>query len=269
MAIKTPTKAPAAKKSAAPPAGTAVAVRQNNSVVSIKERLAEQAALAASKTAPATGVNIRVTQDKQFRLPNGVQTREPQRFVIVDFNSRNNYYNDTYDANSLSPPDCFALGDNPLQLVPHATAPAKQSTSCNSCPMNQFGSAGAGKACKNTRQLVVTDPDSPDGPLWVLNVSPTALKAFDAYVNDVVRIFGMPPVGVVTTVSFNDAVTYAQLVFSDPEANPHVEAHAARQDEARQLLERLPDYTDAVHAKLQGGTAAKPRTGARPAIARR
>ena len=48
---------------------------------------------------------------------------------------------------------------------------------------------------------------------------------------------------VVATVGFNPNETYAQLVFSNPQPNPNVGVHLARQEEAREMLAREPDVS--------------------------
>ena len=45
---------------------------------------------------------------------------------------------------------------------------------CASCPYNQFGSDGAGKACKNMRRLYILMSGKPD--IYLLTVPPTSLK---------------------------------------------------------------------------------------------
>lgn len=252
----------AKKPAAAKPAKNEVAVRKSTAVgavVDVKAKLAEMMASQEGKTAPVGGNKIRVTQDKQFALPDGSKTREPLRLVVVDFNSRNEYYEGEFDKNNPTPPACFAIGDIPVKLVPSANSPEKQSDACLGCPMNEFGSKGAGKACKNSRVLAVLPPDAePDTPLWLLQVSPTAIKSWDGYVKDVSRVFGTPPIGVVTTVSFSDS-DYAQLSFSEPEPNENIEACLARVDEARQLLTEEPDVSN------YGQEAAKPAAKKAPA----
>lgn len=67
----------------------------------------------------------------------------------------------------------------------------------------------AAKACKNSRLLALLPVDADDEtPIMVLKVSPTALKAFDSYVASVARSFQLPPLGVVTEIGFDEAVTY-------------------------------------------------------------
>lgn len=243
--------------------GTAVATKKptSSAIVSIQEQLKAQVAAQASKIAPPSGINIRITQDKKFQLPDGSKVDGPLDLVIVDFVSRNTFYEGAYDPNNISPPACFAIHPEPKQMVPSDNSPAKQSDDCASCPMNQFGSAGKGKACKNSRVLAVLPPDADaDTPMWLLQVSPTALKGFDGYVGSVARTFQTPPIGVITSVDFNPNETYASLTFGDPRPNENLAVHFARQAEAKELLMAEPDVSG------YGQEPAKPaRAPARPA----
>lgn len=246
--------APAKKTASAAKPSTAVAVKKpsGGAIVSIQETLKKQAQELNDKVAPASGITIGVTQAKEFRLPTGEKVDELQ-VVIVDFTSANYFYEGAYDKDNISPPACFAIGTNPLQLVPSDNSPAKQNDTCKGCPMNEFGSSGAGKACKNTRVLAVLPPDATEEtPVWLLKVSPTAIKAFDSYVRSVAAAFQMPPIAVVTTLSFDPNSDYASVRFSDPQPNENLAAHFGRQDEARKLLAEEPDVSQ------YGAAPAKP-----------
>ena len=261
------TAAPSAGKAkAAAPAktSTAVAVKRSSNVVDIRAQLQAQAAAVSDKTAPAAGNAIRMTQDKKFILPDGTQTPGPIQLVVVDFCSQNKFWEESFDAKDIKPVACFAIGSDPRKMVPSDNAPLVQSTDCNACPNNQFGSAaqGGGKACKNSRMMVVLPPDGDaNTPLWTLSTSPTANKGFDGYVNSVARMFQMPPVGVVTTVGFDENETFVKLVFSDPQPNPNVNDHFARQEEAKAMLAAEPDVSGFVsksaRAPARGKVAAR------------
>lgn len=251
------TAAASAGKPKAVTKGSAVAIKSGSNVVSIQEVLRAQAAAMSEKTAPARGNAIRVTQDKQFLLPDGTKTPGPLQLVIVDFTSKNAFYEGAYDPKAIAPPACFAIGSNPLKMVPSKNAPLAQATECSGCPMDLFGSAGTGKACKNSRVLAVLPPDADENtPLWTLATSPTANKGFDGFVTSVARVFQMPPVGVIATVSFDENETYAKLVFTDPQPNPSVGVHFARQDEAREMLAAEPDVSSFVKAAPARGKVA-------------
>lgn len=236
-----------AKKTATATAkpSTAVAVKKSSAVVSLKEQLAAQAAAMSKRVAAPTGNTIS-TAGKKFKLPDGRRSGDPIEVVVLDFVSSNQYYDRDYDADNPCPPACFALGDDPRELVPSDNSPAKQSEDCQSCPMNQFGTAktGGGKACTNGRLLAVVPPDAhEETPIWLLRVSPSSLKSFDGFVRSTASSLALPPVGVVVTVSFDDNVDYPKLEFSNPVPNDNLEVHVARQAEARELLTTEPDVS--------------------------
>jgi hypothetical protein len=247
------TKAPAKSKA------LAVTGKASSNIVSIKDALARELASLAGKTAPPGGDMIRM-KGKEFILPDGTKTPGPLDLVIVDFVSSNKFYEGAYDPNNITPPACFAIGDSPTTLVPSVNSPLKQSDSCATCPMNQFGSSGKGKACSNARLLAVLPPDADaDTPIWLLSVSPTALKGFDGYVNSVARQFQLPPVGVITSVGLNPNEAYPQLTFSDPQPNTQVAEHFARKEEARTRLMTEPDVSafEVPQPKAKGKTVAR------------
>lgn len=232
------------------PSTTVATVKKTSgNIVSIQDTLRAQAAAMAERVQPATGSFIRVTQDKQFQLPDGTKTHGPLELVIVDFVSKNMFYEGNFDPKNITPPACFSISANPRDMAPSANAPVPQASDCSTCPMNQFGSNGAGKACKNTKVLAVLPPDADEStPIWLLATSPTANKGFDGYVSSVARTFQMPPIGVVTTVGFDDNETYAKLTFTNPTPNPNLEVHFARQEEAKEMLLAEPDVSAYVKA---------------------
>lgn len=234
------------------PGTRTLAVRVPMNVVSLKESLKGELATLASRTAPPGGDKIRITQDKKFALPDGRTHPGPLELVIIDFVSNNNFYEGKYDPKNITPPACFAVGTNPTALVPSNNSPDKQAETCSVCPNNVFGSEGDGKACKNGRLLAILAPDTkPDDPLMLLQVSPTAMKGFDAYVRNVAAQFGLPPIGVITTVSFNPNETYAQLIFGEPKPAPDdlLALCGARREEARTRLMTEPDVSQFGKAK--------------------
>jgi hypothetical protein len=105
--------------------------------------------------------------------------------------------------------------------------------------------------------LAVLPPDADENTaMWILATSPTANKGFDGFVTSVARVFQTPPIGVVATVSFDPNETYAKLVFSNPQPNPNLAEHFARQDEARTMLTVEPDVSKFVKAPpVRGGKA--------------
>lgn len=252
------TAAPSAGK-AKPSTAVAVKSKAGSNVVSIQEQLRAQAAETANRTQAASGNTIRATQDKHLLLPDGQKVQELD-VVIVDFATHHKFWEGAFDPKNIAPPACFAIGSNPMKMVPSPNSPLAQATDCQSCGMNQFGSDGEGKACKNSRVMAVLLPDADeDTPLWILATSPTANKGFDGMVQTVARVFQTPPVGAIVTVSFDPSVTYAKLVFSNPRVNPNVADHFARQAEAKEMLTREPDVSQFVPAAPKGKAAVAKR----------
>jgi hypothetical protein len=225
-------------------ASTSVAVKKPGAnIVAIQEQLKKQALAISERTAPAGGDKIQVMKEKEFKLPDG-STAESLEVVIVDFISTHNYYEGKYDPKNIVPPNCFAIGINPLAMIPSNKSPDKQADNCQTCPLNQWGSDGNGKACKNGRRLAVLPPDADaETPLMILDVSPTGIKSFDAYVNSVAGKFALPPMGVVTTVTFDQNADYASLRFGNPQPNTNLDVAFARAEEAATRLKQEPDVS--------------------------
>lgn len=237
--------------------------------VNYQEQLAREAAEIAKRIAAPTGDRIRFNSNRSLITPDGSEG-ETLEVVVIDFLSTNLFYDGPFDRDNPQPPGCFAIGAEPSLMVPSPNSPNRQAETCSSCPNNQFGSApnGKGKACKNTRVLAVLPPEADETtPLWLLNVSPTAIKGFDGFVGAVQRTFEMPPIAVVVEVDFNPAETFASLTFSNPQPNQNLAAHFARQEEARQLLTVEPDvssFGQAAPTKAPARPVArKPAVGAR------
>lgn len=259
----------------ATPASTALATskKANTNLVDIKAQLAAQVAALAERTSPATGASIRVTQSKKFKFPDGDETGDAWSAVIVDYTCQREFYTGTYDPDNISPPACFAISDKPKGMVPSDNSPEKQADNCDDCPNNQWGSDGKrGKACKEVRKLAIMPPaedgeDIAQTPIWLMKVSPTAIKPFDAYVTSVGKTYGLPPVGVVSQVAFDPASDFPSVRLSHPEPNPAVAEHFARQSEARDMLAVEPDVSGYGQEKPQ--PAARGRVAAKRPAARR
>lgn len=222
---------------------TRIAKPAVTALADIKAKLSAEVENIQDQISKPSGNRIR-TKGKVFTFPDGGVDEGPISLVVVDFVTRNKYYIGKYDENNPTPPECFAVGKTIKDLKPSPNSPDIQAKSCAECPLNQFGSDGKGKACKNTRMLAVLPPDevSPTAELMTLEVSPTALKNFDAMANTVKKLYGMPLIGAVIDVEFNPTVDYPSLLFKNPEENRNVEAHYNRREDAEVLLFSEPDF---------------------------
>lgn len=218
-------------------------------VISMQELMEKQAAAITDKVGSPGGDKIVVNQDKTFSFPDGRKSGEPFEGIIVEFISGNFYFDAPYVKGQITPPACFALGDDPDELIPSANSPDKQAEDCASCPLNQFGSNGTGKACGNRRLLAVLPPSGFDKetPLAILSVSPTGLRGYDGYVTKLAGMFRKPPAAFVTTIGFNSKVDYSQLVFGNPQPiadNELLQLVFSRQEEAKARLMTEPDVSN-------------------------
>lgn len=237
----------ASKKKVSSKKGIAKRPSTGMSIAAIKEQLQEEASNIQNQIgAPATqAIKIR---DKVFTMPDGTVVQDSLDIVIIDFVSRNNFYEGKWDPNNIEAPACFAIDKSANALVPSVNSPdmqVKKGQSCSECAMNQWGSDGEGKACKNTRLLAVVLPDADDVQVYTLSVPPTAIKGFDGYVGSVAKLFNLPPIGVRTTVTFHQEKTYPLPLFSNPEPNEAIEAHFAYRPDALAMLMVEPEVTTA------------------------
>lgn len=225
----------------------------NTLPMNFQEELAKQAELINKRISAPSGDRIRM-DGRGYTLPNG-QTGAEVDVVIIDFVSSNIFYESAFDKNNPIPPTCFAVGPEPSLLVPTDLSPEKQSDTCAACPNNQFGSAGKGKACKNTRLLAITpvgagdDPD--DRPIWIMSVPPTSIKAFDQYVGSLAVKNRTLPVGVLTKLFMDNSVTYAAPRFDAlrPLDEDELASIFPMREEAMSRLMALPDFSGYEAAK--------------------
>ena len=242
-----------------PATGTVVAKARVNLPVDVNAQMAAEVAAIQNRISAPSGDRITVTQGKTFKLANGLEVEEFEG-IVVDFVAANYYYTDAFERGNITPPSCFAISMEPAGMTPSENSPDIQAGACASCWANQFGSAGKGKACQNTRLLAVLPLDADvDTVISILKVSPTAIKGFDAHVSNVARKHGMPVRGVVTKFSFSDDA-YSSVRFSDGGlANKDVILMAnARKAEAIQRLEVEPNTAAVESAGNKAPVRGKP-----------
>lgn len=250
-----PAKVPA--KAAKTTKSTAVATAD------VQSRVAEMIAGLQDRIGKPSGDRIVCNRDKEFELPDGRKSDEPINLIILDFVAANAYYEGKYDPKNPVPPVCASVGKVINNMVPFKSAPEPQNDKCATCPNNQFGSDGNGKACKNTRLLAVLPADfDEDTPIYTLSVSPTGIKHFDKFANSLASAKRMMPFQVVTQVAFDPASDYPTLLFKPLDVVPveQLEAILAKLDEAEQRLLVEPDFTPREAAKPAGKKTTARRT---------
>ena len=105
-------------------------------------------------------------------------------------------------------PDCFSLDG----IGPDPESESPQNDLCASCPQNAWGSkvTPSGqqiKACSDNKRLAVVSADDASGPVYLLSVTPAALKGLNQYQKEL-SVRGIPPEIVKTRVSFDTDASF-------------------------------------------------------------
>ena len=136
--------------------------------------------------------------------------------VIVGANPR---LSKTYYAKQWTPdsepasPDCQSLDG----VRPSSDSTSPQNDLCASCPMNAWGSKVTPmgqqiKACADQKRLAVVASNDPTGPIYLLQVTPAALKGLAAYQKELSHR-GIPVEAVKTVVTFDTDASFPKLMF--------------------------------------------------------
>jgi hypothetical protein len=132
--------------------------------------------------------------------------------VVVAASFRNVWYANKYDPNNIVAPNCFALALEDVGMAPHAVVGEKPHSTCAGCPYNEWGSdpgGGRGKACKQSRRLILLPADAIDkGAEAVLSAEfarmdlpVTSVKNYSTYVNTLAASASIPPYAAVAEIT--------------------------------------------------------------------
>lgn len=188
---------------------------------------------------PASGGRIN-TKGKEFTLPDGEKLKDNKLVaVILDYRFNNTYYKAIWDGSSSNRPDCAATGINQDSLKPNGDIESPINDACTGCPMNEWGSASngrGGKACQNKVRLALCTPDA-DGksPIYTLDLTPTALKSFGAFM-DAANKHEKLPINLVTEITFDDAASFPTCRLKAVGENDKFETHWNLRERAQSIL---------------------------------
>lgn len=147
---------------------------------------------------------------------------EPKRrlqvvVVGVGPNVAKTYYAGAYVSGNTEAPDCASTDG----VRPDAGVADPQSSTCATCPMNQFGSrvteAGKkGKACQDNKRLAIVPADDIEnsvfgGPM-LLRIPPSSFQSLDQ-VSQVLAKNRVPFYGAVLDIGFDPDAEYPLLTF--------------------------------------------------------
>jgi len=189
----------------------------------IAARMGQQSSLASSiASGLAAGESYpRISiKGSRFRIVEGktetVLDQTKLNVVIVGANPRlsKTYYAKQWDPNDEpTGPDCFSLDG----IGPDASVQNAENDLCASCPKNAWGSKISGngqqiKACSDQKRLAIVAAEDPEGPIYLLQVTPAALKGLNQYQKEL-SVRGIPPEVVKTVLSFDTDASFPKLKF--------------------------------------------------------
>ena len=136
--------------------------------------------------------------------------------VIVGSNPRlsKTFYEKAWDPNAEpTGPDCFSLDG----VRPDASVVEPQNDICTTCPHNAWGSKKGPqgqdlKACSDSKRIAVVAADDPAGTIYLMLITPAALKDLAQYQKDLTHR-GIAPELVRTRVSFDTKASFPKLTF--------------------------------------------------------
>ena len=112
-------------------------------------------------------------------------------------------------------PDCQSLDG----IAPSSDSTSPQNDLCATCPQNAWGSkinptnGQEMKACSDLKRLAVVAADDATGPIYLLTVTPAALKGLNQFQKEL-TVRGIPPEIVKTKVSFDTDASFPKLKFT-------------------------------------------------------
>lgn len=136
--------------------------------------------------------------------------------VIVGSNPRlsKTYYAKAWDPNAEpTAPDCSSMDG----VRPDSTINEPQNDLCATCPHNAWGSKKGPqgqdlKACSDSKRIAVVSADDPNGPIYLMLITPAALKDLSQYQKDLTHR-GFAPELVRTRIGFDTKASFPKLTF--------------------------------------------------------
>lgn len=185
--------------------------------------------------------------------------------VIVEHVVTKAYYEGEYDPDNPQSPACYAYGEDEREMIASDKSADKQAETCEECPHNQWGSAekGRGKRCKDGRRLALISRDDiediENAPVALMNVPPTSIAEWKAYVNKLAKQTNRPPFAFITDIKCKaDADSQFKLIFTAQEQFEDAETFEA-------LIAKKDDCADLLRFEYEPPQPAAPKGRGKPA----
>jgi hypothetical protein len=237
---------------------------------SLLASLAEEAKEAAAKERPSIS---------KISLKSGVMSyggapmmNNEVEAIILSASYRNAWYATKFDPNNIKNPNCFAFSEEDEGMAPHENVAEPVHATCEGCTKAEWGSAGEnsrGKACKQTRRLVLLPSNALDegiekvktAELAILDLPVTSVKNYSQFINTLAASAGVPAYAAVCKVKVvPDMKTQFKVMFQAMRVVPSVElldALKSRRPEALRISLQPYDETALMEENYAEGSANK------------
>lgn len=235
-------------------------VNENFDLVTLEGEIAEAIAeeMDGLGSVPFDRVKIPSGGGLAFEIP-GDDDEDPQIAtelvgVILYHHPVNAYWKEKFSGGNEQP-DCSSY-DGKVG-IDRETGECKD---CSSCPCNQFGSDGNGKACKNVHRIYMLREGNPV-PL-ILSLPPTSLKYMRDYISKKILLKGMRSYHAVTKITLkkeksSGGIDYSRAAFTfagklTPEQIAAAEAMANTIKQTDRNVDVAADYETEAPAPAAG-----------------
>lgn len=172
-----------------------------------------------------TGAQILSTRNGRLSLAGMPINGDAVNAIILCSPIERLFYEGAFDASSLVPPACAAIGSTMIDLKPNSNSLIPQNDTCEGCPRDQWGSAGEGrkgKACRETRRILfltadeVTSPESATkAALYGIRPPVTSIAGYSAYIKTIAATLRKPSFAVKTRIALvPDAKSQFKVTFT-------------------------------------------------------
>jgi len=253
---------------------TKVATTPKNQVALFEDQLAAMAMDTVKAEQSSLTATFLSTQGGVLKYRGNPITDNKLACVILAAPVERLYYDSRYDPTKIVGPKCFAIAASASGMGPAPSVTEPMHAKCDGCPKNEWGSAsngGKGKACRETRRLLIIAADSissvqaiETAEIAALRPPVTSLKNYANYVQTIAATMKRPPLAIITEIAVvPDPKTQFKVVFSAVKAIDDMAIVQALMRRAEQEVQVAIDTAGAINdiqpesAEVAVDTAAK------------
>lgn len=231
------------------------------------QELAKEAKDAAAEERPA--VSKLSTAQGILRYGGEPVVQNSMDVVILYASYRNVWYSGAYNRENIKNPDCFSLSETDEGMVPDPVVVNPPNPTCMGCPKNAWrsdvksdGSIGKGKACKESRRMVMMPAAAAleggvlgvqSAELAILDLPVTSAKNYGAFVNAVAATAGVPPYAAIANIKVQPSKNQFEVVITPLRVVPSVDVIRAlklRVEDAKRIALEPYDETNSANSAV-------------------